>query len=88
MSGNAKISLVFEPLLAEHGPNDRTEAIVFYTARRRSGSSPRAAGCGNWRRAWSGSSGAPSSSAKPINRSRPTTRQRRASGPGGGRSWK
>lgn len=32
MSGNAKISLVFEPLLAEHGPNDRTEAIVFYRA--------------------------------------------------------
>ncbi len=32
MSEHAKISRVFEPLLAEHGPNDRTEAIVFYRA--------------------------------------------------------
>ena len=32
MSREAKISRVFEPLLAEHGPNDRTEAIVFYRA--------------------------------------------------------
>jgi subtilisin family serine protease len=32
MSEQAKISRVFEPLLAEHGPNDRTEAIVFYRA--------------------------------------------------------
>ncbi len=32
MSGEAKISRVFEPLLAEHGPNDRTEAVVLYRA--------------------------------------------------------
>ena len=41
MSGNAKISRVFEPLLAEHGPNDRTEAIVFYRAPAGRGRPPR-----------------------------------------------
>ncbi len=41
MSGEAKISRVFEPLLAEHGPNDRTEAIVFYRAPPGRGRPPR-----------------------------------------------
>ena len=41
MSGDAKISRVFEPLLAEHGPNDRTEAIVFYRAPAARGRPPR-----------------------------------------------
>ena len=32
MSGESKISQAFGPMLAEHGPNDRIEAIVFYRA--------------------------------------------------------